>query len=81
MKRLNARAVGTRIRQLREQRGMSQRELASPGVSYAYVSRIEHGQRTPSLPALAELAETLGVSPVYLATGREDAPCPFCGRK
>jgi Trp operon repressor len=31
--------VGERIRRLREERGLSQRELAEPGVSYAYLSR------------------------------------------
>jgi transcriptional regulator with XRE-family HTH domain len=81
VKRLNASAVGRRIRRLREQRGMSQRELSFDGVSYAYISRLEHGQRTPSLTALAGIAEKLGASPVYLATGHEDAACPFCGRK
>ncbi len=45
-------AVGQRIKRLREERGLSQRDLAEPGVSYAYVSRIEDGQRTPSAKAL-----------------------------
>ena len=50
---------------------MSQRELASPGVSYAYISRIEAGTRQPSVKALRMLARKLGVSATYLETGSE----------
>jgi tetratricopeptide (TPR) repeat protein len=53
------------------ERGLSQRELAGPGVSYAYISRIEAGTRRPSVKALRTLARTLGVSPEYLETGSE----------
>jgi ribosome-binding protein aMBF1 (putative translation factor) len=72
--------VGERIRRLREERGLSQRELAEPGVSYAYLSRIEVGQRVPSEKALRKLAAKLGVTPLYLEIGRDDATCPHCGR-
>jgi transcriptional regulator with XRE-family HTH domain len=68
---LDPRAVGRRIKLLREERGFSQRELSEPGISYPYISRIEHGLRTPSLNVLKRLAEKLEVSPVYLATGTE----------
>lgn len=64
-------AVGERLKRLRLERGLSQRELASPGVSYAYISRIEAGTRTPSVKALRKLASKLDVSVVYLETGRE----------
>src|SRR5689334_16656011 len=50
---------------------MSQRELSSPGVSYAYISRIEAGARRPSVKALRMLAKKLGVSADYLETGSE----------
>jgi tetratricopeptide (TPR) repeat protein len=50
---------------------MSQRELASPGVSYAYISRIEGGARRPSVKALRMLARKLGVTADYLETGSE----------
>jgi transcriptional regulator with XRE-family HTH domain len=62
-------SVGARIRRLRLERGLSQRELSGPGVSYAYVSRIEAGQRDPSLKALRILARKLGVSLEHLETG------------
>jgi tetratricopeptide (TPR) repeat protein len=63
--------VGARLKRLRLQRGFSQRDLSSPGVSYAYISRIEAGARTPSVKALRKLAQKLGVSVEYLETGRE----------
>ncbi|TMK95576.1 MAG: helix-turn-helix domain-containing protein, partial [Actinobacteria bacterium] len=62
-------SIGARIRRLRLERGLSQRELSGPGVSYAYVSRIEAGQRDPSLKALRILARKLGVSLENLETG------------
>ena len=62
--------VGQRVRRLRLARGLSQRSLSGPGVSYAYVSRIEGGQRKPSLKALRYLAGKLGVDPEYLEDGR-----------
>ena len=63
--------VGQRLRRLRQERGLSQRDLASPGVSYAYISRIEAGARRPSVKALRQLAPKLGVSVEYLETGRD----------
>jgi transcriptional regulator with XRE-family HTH domain len=51
---------------------MSQRELSEPGVSYAYISRIEAGVRTPSVKVLRKLAPKLGVSVTWLETGEPD---------
>ena len=66
-----AETIGQRLRRLRHERGLSQRELAGPGVSYAYISRIEAGARRPSVKALRMLARKLGVSADYLETGSE----------
>src|SRR5437773_5367702 len=66
-----AEPIGVRLKRLRLERGLSQRDLSSPGVSYAYISRIEAGARTPSVKALRKLAEKLGVSVEYLETGRD----------
>ena len=63
--------VGARLKRLRLQKGFSQRDLSSPGVSYAYISRIEAGARTPSVKALRKLAQKLGISVEYLETGRD----------
>jgi transcriptional regulator with XRE-family HTH domain len=62
--------IGQRVRRLRLKRGLSQRQLAGPGVTYAYVSRIENGGRKPSLKAMRLLAQRLGVSLEELETGR-----------
>jgi transcriptional regulator with XRE-family HTH domain len=62
------------VRRLRVARGLSQRKLASSGVSYAYISRIESGQRIPSVRAIRVLARRLGVTPEYLENGVDIAP-------
>ena len=66
--------IGQRLKRLRLERNLSQRELAAPGVSYAYISRIEAGTRQPSVKALRKLASKLGVSADYLETGSELDP-------
>src|SRR6201993_5129257 len=66
--------IGERLKRLRLERGFSQRELAAPGVSYAYISRIEAGSRQPSVKALRRLAAKLGVSADYLETGSDVDP-------
>jgi transcriptional regulator with XRE-family HTH domain len=72
--------TGERILQRREALGLSQRALdEATSYSYAYISRIEAGARTPSLSALIEFADALDTSALYLATGRR-TDCPFCGR-
>jgi tetratricopeptide (TPR) repeat protein len=63
--------VGQRLREARERAGLSQRALSFPGCTPAYVSRVEAGQRIPSLTLLIELGRRLGVSASYLATGKE----------
>ncbi len=66
-------AVGERLRSARERAGLTQRDLAFPGCSPAYISRIESGDRIPSLQLLRELGRRLGVSEDYLATGENRA--------
>jgi len=48
---------------------MTQRQLAFPGCSGAYISAIENGLRTPSYQILRELGRRLGVHADYLANG------------
>jgi tetratricopeptide (TPR) repeat protein len=64
-------AVGRRLKEARERVGLSQRALSFPGCSPAYISRIEAGERIPSLQLLRKLGRQLGVSEDYLATGAE----------
>ncbi len=65
-------AVGERLKEARERAGLSQRQLSFSGCSPAYISRIESGDRIPSLQLLRELGQRLGVSEDYLATGAAD---------
>jgi tetratricopeptide (TPR) repeat protein len=65
-------AVGERLKEARERAGLSQRQLSFPGCSPAYISRIESGERIPSLQLLRELGQRLGVSEDYLATAAPD---------
>ena len=64
--------VGERIRQRRLELGLSQRDLAEPGVSYAYISRLEANARKPSVHALRKLAPKLQVSVHWLESGEQD---------
>lgn len=63
--------VGRRLRDARTAAGLSQRQLAFPGCTAVYISRIESGDRIPSLQVLRELGSRLGVSADWLATGAE----------
>jgi tetratricopeptide (TPR) repeat protein len=65
-------AVGERLKEARERAGLSQRQLSFSGCSPAYISRIESGDRIPSLQLLRELGKRLDVSEDYLATGAVD---------
>jgi len=51
-----------KIKQLREERGMTQAELADKvGIHPMYVSRIERGVQVPSLVLLEKVAKALRV--------------------
>lgn len=62
--------IGTRMRRLRVARGLTQRELAAPRYTHAYVSTIEAGRRRPSREALEHFAARLGVDVDELITGK-----------
>jgi tetratricopeptide (TPR) repeat protein len=70
-------AVGARIREARLATGLKQRELTFEGCTAAYLSRIEAGQRIPSLQILTKLAERLGTTAEFLATGKHPEPDPL----
>jgi len=63
--------IGRTLRRLRLARGLTQKELAGPKYTYAYVSSIEAGRRHPSRQALAYFASKLGVEVEELETGRQ----------
>jgi transcriptional regulator with XRE-family HTH domain len=63
-----------RLREIREKRGYSQRELARQcGISDVLIYRYEKGISEPSTKQLFNIAEKLGVSLDYL-TGRSNTP-------
>ncbi|MEE1796514.1 helix-turn-helix domain-containing protein [Streptomyces sp. BE308] len=66
-------AVGRRVQRLRAERGLTQRQLAEPSYTPAYISTLEAGRVRPSEAAVRHLAERLGVSYEELATGRPAA--------
>ena len=66
-----AETIGERLRRLREERGLTQRDLIAPGVSAQYISKIERGQRNASVKALRKIAPKLGITAQFLETGSD----------
>lgn len=63
---------GTRIRRLRQQRGLSQEGLAeASGLHRTYVGSVERGERNISLVNILRLAMTLSADAGELVTGLE----------
>jgi transcriptional regulator with XRE-family HTH domain len=63
--------IGERLRRLRVERGLTQRDLVAPGVSAQYISKIERGQRNASVKALRRIAPKLGITAQFLETGSD----------
>ena len=58
---------GDRIRELREEQGMSQEVLAdAAGLHRTHISLIERGQRSARLETVEQLAVALGIQPAEL---------------
>jgi transcriptional regulator with XRE-family HTH domain len=61
------RALGARIRTLRESKGWSQEELADrAGIDRSYMSGVERGVRNISVLKVVAIAHALGVIPMTL---------------
>ena len=66
--------IGTRIKQLRTDRKLTQSTLAeSVGLTYVQIGRYENGKSRPSSAVLQRLAAALGTTADYLMTGGTDA--------
>ena len=62
-----AETVGQRIRRLREERGLSQTELARlTDLDHTAISRIENGRTNPTRRTLRDLARGLKTNPEEL---------------
>jgi len=71
-------SIGTRIRELREQKAMSQGDIeAKTGLLRCYISRVENGHTIPSLETLERFAAALEV-PLYrfFYSGEDPSPTP-----
>ncbi|MFG2874820.1 tetratricopeptide repeat protein [Streptomyces sp. NPDC048337] len=62
--------IGRRVQRMRTELGMTQRQLAEPSYTPAYISTLESGKVRPSETALRFLAGRLNTSYEELATGR-----------
>lgn len=72
-------SIGLRIRQLREQKGLSQGDIEkATGLLRCYTSRVENGHTVPSLETLERFAAALNI-PLYelFYSGEEPPPTPF----
>lgn len=91
---MNTYVTGNTIRQLREERGLTQAELAEKlGVSSKTISKWETGKGLPDISLLQPLAEALGISLIELMSGEHIINknisanllrsrfyvCPICG--
>jgi transcriptional regulator with XRE-family HTH domain len=73
----NVMAIGARLRQLREQKGMSQGDVEKvTGLLRCYTSRVENGHTVPSLETLEKYAAAFGV-PLYQLFYEGDEPPPL----
>lgn len=69
--------IGSRIKEARERRGWSQRELAvMTGASNASVSRWETNQREMTAGNILSICYALDISPNWLLTGNEEFNSP-----
>ncbi|KXI19498.1 DNA-binding helix-turn-helix protein [Corynebacterium sp. CMW7794] len=60
--------VGSRLRQLRRERDLSQASLASTlGLSASYVNQIEHDVRPLTVPVLMKITEVFGVDATFFS--------------
>ncbi|MCC3779506.1 helix-turn-helix domain-containing protein [Streptomyces sp. UNOB3_S3] len=62
--------IGRRVLRLRTEKGLTQKQLAEPAYTAAYISTLEAGRVRPSETALRHLAGRLGTTVEELATGR-----------
>jgi len=69
-------SFGVTVRAIRRSKGLPQNAV---GINQGYVSELENGQKTPTLPKMAAIAKHLGIHPltllaaVYSNMGPEDS--------
>lgn len=71
--------IGERLRSLREQRGLSQRELAArAGLTNGTISLIEKNKTSPSVASLKSLLDAIPISMADFFTPPKEAESPTC---
>jgi tetratricopeptide (TPR) repeat protein len=70
MARRTSETLGTRIRRLRQERGLTQEQLAGPQLTESFISMVENSKRQPSRDALEHIAKQLGTEVDHLLSGR-----------
>lgn len=64
------RDFGKRVREIRSAKGLTQEELALQlNLNGTFISRLERGERSPSLPTIAKIAQALEVDISFLFQG------------
>ena len=67
--------IGENIKKLREEKGMLQKQVASTvGVHPSNYSKIEKGEREPSIEVIDKLAKMFGISIDQIVHLEEDTP-------
>jgi transcriptional regulator with XRE-family HTH domain len=81
-KRKLQQVFASRIRALRQAKGLTQEQLAEKAdIAPQYLSRLENAHQVPSLDTIAEIAEALDTSPsVLLAEPQEDTQVELISR-
>jgi XRE family transcriptional regulator, regulator of sulfur utilization len=72
MARSRAQAFGDALRELREERGLSQEAAAlSCGIDRSYFGKIERGEKNPTLDTLRKIADAFDTQPSALLARAE----------
>ncbi|MFW5415073.1 helix-turn-helix transcriptional regulator [Nocardiopsis sp. CNT-189] len=66
---------GPTARRLREERGLTVREVAAAvGIADGTLTNLERGHQEPSAPVYIRICQALDVDPALLREAREEAP-------
>ena len=66
MKMILRREIGERLREIRREKGLTQKELSTRvEVDYSYIGKIERGEQLPSIKMLIRLSEILSIPISY----------------
>lgn len=58
-------SFGVTVKAIRHSKGLPQNAV---GINQGYVSELENGHKTPTLPKMASIAKNLGIHPLTLLT-------------